>query len=135
MPAEQKAEKTLYQRLGGYDAIAAVIDDLFRALKSDPRFGRFGTGRSLDSRRRAQQLLVEQMCELAGGPCFYTGRDMKTAHAGLGITESEWEVNTAYTAAALDRNGIGEAEKAEFLAIFSRFKDDIVEEKSPNNFP
>src|SRR5215467_5306512 len=85
------SEQTLYHRLGGYDAIAAVIDEFLSRFGSDPRLARFGGGRSLDSRQRTRQLIVEQVCSLAGGPCAYTGRDMKTSHAGLGITRAEWQ--------------------------------------------
>jgi hemoglobin len=85
------AELSLYRRLGGYDAIAAIIDDLFALLRGDPRFSRFGTGRSIDSQQRARQLIVDQICWLSRGPCYYIGRDMNTSHAGLGITEPEWE--------------------------------------------
>src|SRR5256885_15606547 len=121
------AERTLYERLGGYDVIAAVIDDLFARLREEPLFARFASGRSLDSHQRARQLLVDQMCSLAGGPCFYTGRDMKTSHAGLAITEEEWQINIQYTRQAMSKRGIGESEPAEFVAIFESYKPDIVE--------
>jgi hemoglobin len=120
------AGMTLYQRLGGYDTIAAVIDDLMAMLQADARFARFG-GRSVDSRSRTRQLLVDQICALAGGPCVYTGRDMKTAHAGLGITESEWDANLQYTVAALRKHGVAEPEQSEFVSLFNRYKDEIVE--------
>ena len=87
----QKDHDSLYRRLGGYDTIAAIIADQFRLLKEDERFRRFAQGRGLDSRARAQQLTVEQICALAGGPCLYLGRDMKTSHRGLGITAEEWD--------------------------------------------
>ncbi|EUA51856.1 globin [Mycobacterium xenopi] len=118
---------SLYQRIGGYDVIAAIIEDLFNSLRTDPAFARFASGRSFDSQARAHQLLIEQMCDLSGGPCRYLGRDMKTAHAGLGITEAEWNANMQYAAAALAKNGIGEAEKTDFLALFERYRHDIVE--------
>jgi hemoglobin len=118
---------TLYRRVGGYDVIAAVIDDLFTSLRDDPAFSRFGGGRSLDSHARAQQLLVEQICELSGGPCRYLGRDMKTSHAGLAISNAEWDANMRYATAALMKNGVKEAERAEFLALFERYRQDIVE--------
>ena len=120
-------EETLYRRLGGYDVIAAVIDEFLSRFRSDPRFARFGAGRSLDSHQRARQLLVDQICSLAGGPCVYIGRDMKTAHAGLGITEAEWQANLQYASAALEKYGVALREKEEFLAIFQAYKDDIVE--------
>jgi hemoglobin len=107
--------------------IARVVDDVFARLRSDPLFERFGGGRSLDSQRRARQLLVDQLCSLSGGPCFYTGRDMKTSHAGLRITEAEWDASMRHTEAALHTMRIAEPEKAEFLSLFTRYKQDIVE--------
>ena len=128
MSASQgSSDQSLYLRIGGYDLIASIVDDLFALIRADPRFSRFGMGRSLDSNLRARQLLVDQICSLAGGPCFYIGRDMKTSHAGLGITEDEWQANLQLTSDVLKKHGIGERESAEFLDLFSRFKDDIVE--------
>lgn len=120
-------DPTLYQRLGGYDVIAAFVDDLFRMLRTDARFSRFGAGRSIDSHRRARQLIVDQICFLAGGPCFYIGRDMKTSHAGLAITEAEWHFNIEYTKQALRKLNVGEREIDEVVAIFQAYKDEIVE--------
>jgi hemoglobin len=105
----------------------SAVDDLFVQLKADPNFARFATGRSRDSHMRARQLIVDQLCALSGGPCVYIGRDMKTVHAGLGITESEWQANMKYTAAACDKNKVLAKEKEELLALMSRFKEDIVE--------
>jgi hemoglobin len=118
--------QTLYERLGGYDVVASIIDDLLTRMRNDPKMQRFGAGRSTDSLGRARQLLVDQMCALAGGPCVYIGRDMKTSHAGLQITESEWDVNIQYTLEALDKHKIPAKEKAEFIALFERYKADIV---------
>jgi hemoglobin len=120
-------ELSFYRRLGGYDAIAAIVDDLFILLRADPRFSRFGMGRSIDSHNRSRQLLVDQICSLSGGPCYYIGRDMKTSHAGLGITESEWAANLELTRQVLESKGISSREQAEFLSLFERYKDDIVE--------
>ena len=83
-------EKSLYQRLGGYDDIAALTDDFIGRLVADPRFGRFFSGFSVDSKKRLRQHFVEQICAATGGPCIYMGRDMKTAHQGLGLTEADW---------------------------------------------
>ena len=121
------SDASLYRRLGGYDVIAAVIDDLFARMRADPRFERFGAGRSLDSRRRAQQLTVDQICLSSGGPCYYTGRDMRTSHAGLGISESEWAVFLEMITKTLENHSIGPREQSEFLELFERYKNDIVE--------
>jgi hemoglobin len=120
-------EQTLYRRLGGYDVVAAVIDDMFAALRADPAFARFGAGRSIDSHNRARQLLVDQMCELSGGPCVYIGRDMTTSHRGLGISAAEWTANMKHVETALLTHHIAEAERAEFLELFERYRDEIVE--------
>jgi hemoglobin len=122
-----QSTNSLYRRIGGYDVIAAVIDDLFAALRADPAFARFASGRSLDSHNRARQLLVDQMCELSDGPCYYIGRDMRTSHRGLAITDAEWDANMKFADAALVKNTVGPAERAEFLALFERYRDDIVE--------
>jgi hemoglobin len=126
-PLNSPTKDTLYRRLGGYDVIAAVIDEFLSRFGSDPGLARFGGGRSLDSRQRTRQLIVEQVCSLAGGPCVYTGRDMKASHAGLGITETEWQANLRHAAQALEEYGVAPREREEFLAIFQRYKDDIVE--------
>ena len=81
---------TLYARLGGYDAIAAVADDLLARLQADAQLGRFWHHRGEDGLRREKQLLVNFLCASAGGPMYYTGRDMKISHRGLGISESDW---------------------------------------------
>lgn len=126
----QQPELSLYKRLGGYDVIASIIDHLFAPLRADARFSRFGAGRSLDSRKRAQQLTVDQICSLAGGPCYYLGRDMKSSHAGLGITEQEWQANLDLTRRSLQNHGVAEPDQTEFLLIFERYKNDIVEAHS-----
>jgi hemoglobin len=118
---------SLYRRLGGYDSIAGIVDDLFALLRADPRFARFAFGRSTDSHLRAPQLLIDQLCALSGGPCTYIGRDMKTSHAGLGITEDEWETNLRYAQQVLAHHNVARQEQTEFLELFSRYKSDIVE--------
>jgi hemoglobin len=118
---------SLYRRLGGYDVVAAIVDDLFALLRADPSFARFASGRSADSHLRTRQLLVDQLCALAGGPCVYIGRDMRTSHAGLGITEAEWDANMEYARQTLARHDIAPEEQSEFLELFARYKSEIVE--------
>jgi hemoglobin len=129
--AQDKPEKALYTRLGGYDAIAAVVDDFFGRLTKDPQFsGRFFTGHSADSFKKVRQLTVDLTCEAAGGPCYYTGRDMKTTHAGLGITENDWDASVKHLVATLDKFKVPKKEQAELLKIVSSLKGDIVEKKT-----
>lgn len=84
---EKKA--TLYERVGGYDALAAVTDDFLGRMAADKALARFLAGHSEDSLKRIRQLIVDQLCAATGGPCVYIGRDMKTAHKGMGISKAE----------------------------------------------
>jgi hemoglobin len=121
-----KAEKTLYQRLGGYDKIAAVADDFIGRLAADPRFAKFFAGFSVDSKKRLRQHLVDQLCAAAAGPCVYTGRDMKTTHAGLGISEDDWNAAAIHLVESLDKNKVPKKEKEDVLAFVTTLKKDIV---------
>ena len=84
-------EKTLYERLGGYDAISAVANDLPR-LQTDPQLGRFWAHRGEDGVKREKQLLIDFLCASAGGPVYYRGRDMVLTHRGMRISEKDWNV-------------------------------------------
>ena len=120
-------KKSLYARLGGYDAIAAVVDDFIGRLATDKRFERFFTGFSEDSKKRLRQHILDQFCVAAGGPCVYMGRDMRTTHKGLGITEADWDAAAKHLVESLDKYKVPEAEKNELLAFVVTQKKDIVE--------
>jgi hemoglobin len=121
--------KSLYQRLGGYDAIAAVTDDFIGRLATDRQLARFFVGHSEDSLKRIRQHVVDQLCAATGGPCVYTGRDMKTSHKGIGISEADWTTAVNHLVATLDKFKVPEQEKGELLAALSPLKSDIVEKK------
>jgi hemoglobin len=126
-PPQMKAQDaSLYKRLGGYDALAAVTDDFLGRLATDPQLGRFFKGLSTDSQKRTRQHVVDFLCLAAGGPCAYTGRDMKTAHTGLNITEDDWNASVKHLVATLDKFKVPEREKNEVLAAISGLKGDIV---------
>ncbi|HEU0020809.1 MAG TPA: group 1 truncated hemoglobin [Dehalococcoidia bacterium] len=120
-------EKSLYQRLGGYDAIAAATDDLLQRVTSDPEIGFYWRGHSTDSMKRDRQLVVDFLCQALGGPVIYRGRDMKTSHAGLNISEHDWQIFVDHTVATLEKFQVPEKERQEFLACAASLKDDIVE--------
>jgi hemoglobin len=126
-PVGGQDKKSLYTRLGGYDAIAAVVDDFITRLATDKRFERFFSGFSDDSKKRLRQHILDQFCVAAGGPCVYMGRDMKTTHKGLGITEADWDAAAKHLVEALDKYKVPEAEKNELLAFVVTQKKDIVE--------
>lgn len=125
----ETSEPTLYTRLGGYDAIAAVSDDFIVRLATGKRLGRFVVGLSDDSKKKLRQHLVDFLCNATGGPCLYLGRDMKTAHKGLGIDEEDWKEGVDALVATLNKFKVPEKEKSEVLAAVGGLKPDIVEKK------
>ena len=127
--ADQHMEQSLYKRLGGYDAIAAVTDDFIGRLAGDKSLQRFFAGHSKDSLGRIRQLVVDQLCAATGGPCIYIGRDMKSSHQGMGISEADWNAAVGHLVATLDKFKVPDREKKEVLGAVSSFKNDIVEQK------
>ena len=121
------AGPSLYKRLGGYDAIAAVSDDFIGRLAADKQLSRFLVGMSDNSKARLRQLVVDQLCMATGGPCLYIGRDMRTAHKGLAITGADWDLAMKYLTESLDKFKVPQKEKDELLAIASSLRADIVE--------
>ena len=126
-PASAQSGDSLYKRLGGYDALAAVTDDFIGRLIADPALRRFFDPFSTDSKARIRQLVVDQLCVATGGPCVYTGRPTKTAHAGAGITEKDWDASVVHLTATLDKFKVPDKEKAEVLALVATLKPDIVD--------
>lgn len=125
--ASAQNNKSLYKRLGGYDALAAVTDEFIKALATDAKLGRFFVGASDNSKARIRQLVVDQLCAATGGPCIYIGRDMKTSHKGLGITEEDWNIAVKHLVATLTKFKVPEKEQKEVAAAISGLKADIVE--------
>jgi len=120
-------KKSLYQRLGGYDAIAAVTDDFITRLATDKELSRFFVGLNTESKKRVRQHVIDLLCATAGGPCLYLGQDMKTAHTGLGITERDWNRSVKALVQTLDKFNVGKQEKDELLTAISGLKKDIVQ--------
>jgi hemoglobin len=120
-------EKTLHERLGGYDAIAAVANDLLPRLQADSQLGRFWEHRGDDGIEREKQLLIYFLCSNAGGPLYYTGRDMKVSHKGMRINESDWSVFIGHVHATLDKFQVPQQEHDEVVAFIESTKSDIVE--------
>jgi hemoglobin len=119
-------EKTLYERLGGYDAIAAVADNLLPRLENDTQLGRFWANRGDDGIAREKQLLVDYLCSSAGGPLLYTGRDMLTSHRGMGITDSDWQIFIGHLKATLAEFQVPGKEQDDVLAFIDSTRADIV---------
>jgi hemoglobin len=107
-------------------APSPVTDDFVGRLGGDPQLHRFFTGLSTDSQKKLRQHVVDFLCSATGGPCVYTGRDMKTSHTGLGITEADWDSSVKHLVATLDKFKVPEKEKNEVLGAISGLKGDIV---------
>lgn len=121
------AEKSLYERLGGYDGIAAVSDDFLGRLEHDGKLGRFFVGLSDDSIGRVRQHVVELVCFASGGPCIYTGRDMKTSHKGLEITGEDWKRMLSLFGETMKAKHVPEKEQKDMAAVVGPLEKDIVE--------
>lgn len=121
------SEKSLYERLGGYDALAAVAGDLLPRLQSDPQLGRFWSHRGEDGVAREKQLLIDFLSSNAGGPVYYTGRDMKTSHQGMKISSGDWAAFLGHLGATLDAFQVPQAERDDVVAFIESTKSDIVE--------
>ena len=120
-------EKTLYERLGGYDVIASFVTDYIGFMRADPQFDKYASSRGKDKRMRDLQLTIDYVCKITGGRNYYMGRDMKTTHAGLGITASEWDQNMQYLERALDKNNIPKKEKEEVIRLVADIRPAVVE--------
>jgi hemoglobin len=116
-------EKSLYDRLGGKDAIKAVVDDFVANVVADARINAFFANANADDLKAK---LVDQICEATGGPCKYTGKSMKEAHAGMGVKEEHFNALVEDLVKSLDKFQVGEKEKGELLAALGSMKGDIV---------
>ena len=120
-------QPSLYERLGGYDAIATATDDLLERLMNDPELGGYWKGASYDNQRKARQLIVDFMVAAAGGPANYTGRDMKLSHDGMHIDDHDWDIFMRHSKATLEHLNVPAQETTEVLGFFDSLKKDIVE--------
>ena len=120
---------TLYKSLGGKKAIVAVVDDFVGRAAADNRIKGFFKATASDPERLAKfkKNLVDQICEAAGGPCKYTGKDMKTAHDGMGIASGDFDALVQDLVAALDKFSVKDADKQALLGVLGPMKKDIVE--------
>jgi len=120
--------KSLYARLGGYDAIAAVVDDLLPRLREDSLLARFWTSpRSVDTNNRERQLAIDFIAAAAGGPTIYLGRDMKLAHTGMGINKADYAAFMRCLSLYLDKFQVAEPERGEVVAFALSLEPEIAE--------
>ena len=120
-------QNSLYDRLGGYDGITAFADDLMRRLQGDTQLGRFWQNRGDDGLAREKQLLIDYLCSSAGGPMYYTGRDMKTLHKGMKISESDWSRFLEHAGATMKTLQVPQQECDDVVSFVLSLNGDIVE--------
>jgi hemoglobin len=124
MPTSAVAQtRTLYERLGGYDAILAVVDASIKNIAADRRINRFFAKANVARLRRQ---LADQICVASGGPCIYTGRDMKSAHAGMGIKNSHFNALVQDVSKALKTFKVPAREQRELVMLLAPARKDIV---------
>jgi hemoglobin len=124
-------EKSLYDRLGGKKAIAAVVDEFVGRVAADARINAFFSATASDPARlkKFEGNLVDQICQASGGPCKYTGKDMKSAHMGMGVSAADFDALVQDLVGALDKFNVGAREKDQLLGALAPMKGDIVEKK------
>jgi hemoglobin len=122
-------QKSLYERLGGLDAISAVVDEFIKIAGADGRINK-KFARTAQNGARVRLHFIEQICMLTGGPCKYTGDSMKKAHHNMGLTEGEWNAGVEDLTKALDKFNVPAQEKNDLLTALAQFKKEIVEVKS-----
>jgi hemoglobin len=117
------AQKPLYDRLGGKDAIVAVVDNFVGRLAKDARINARFSNSDIP---HLKLMLVEQICEAAGGPCKYSGKDMKTAHKGQNVTDDEFNALVEDLKGTLDEFKVPAPEQKDLLGALGPMKPDIV---------
>jgi hemoglobin len=119
--------ESLYKRLGGYAAISAVVDDLAERLAKNEQLGRFYTHRGVDGVAREKQLTKDFITAKTGGPLYYTGRNMKLAHAGMRMNKSDWTIFMKLVNETLNKFVVPPQEKKEVINFIDSLSDVIVE--------
>ena len=119
---------SLYDRLGGLDAIKAAVDSWVVRVAGDDRINRKFERTDIP---RLKKEVADQLCEATGGPCNYTGRSMRVTHAGMKTTAGEFDVVMQHLGATLDELHIPKPDQDELVELLRPMRDDIVEVESP----
>jgi len=125
-------QKTLYERLGGLKGITMVSDDFINRLVANKTLNQnpaINAGRISSPPPYLKFQVSQLICEVSGGPCKYTGKSMKEAHAHLNISEKEWEIMAAEFKKSLNKFKVPAAEQKELFEIVGKTKADIVVRK------
>jgi hemoglobin len=116
--------QSLFERLGGMSAITSVVEDFVARCAGDSRINQKFARTNIP---RLKAMLIDQVCEAAGGPCHYSGRDMRTTHTGMHVTAGEFDALVEDLVATLNKFGVGKTEQDELLGVLGPMKPDIVE--------
>lgn len=129
--AQQPQQRTLYQRLGGYDVIAAVVDDFLGRFGSDPQLAPFLGGLNAAAGARVRQHFIDFTCARTGGPCLYNGRDMRATHEGLPIGNDHFDAVVRHFGDALSAQKVGQREREEVLTMLRSLRTEVVSKGGP----
>jgi hemoglobin len=116
-------KRSLYDRLGGYNAISAVVDDFVANVAADKRINKFFAKADVP---KLKARLTDQLCQASGGPCYYAGADMKTAHAGMGIRNKDFDALVQDLVKSLNKFKVPKAEQNEIASVLLPMRKDIV---------
>ena len=119
-------QPTLYKRLGGREGIRSVVDDFVAFLVADPRVNARFTKLTPAQVEKLKTNASDQVCEATGGPCSYLGKDMKSAHMGMKISEAEWNATVEDLIKALDKRNVPKKDQEELIGLLAPMKKDIV---------
>lgn len=123
---EKEEDNSLYARLGGKDAITAVVDEFLANVVADDRINGFFSETTESGLNNLRTQLIDQICDAAGGPCTYNGLSMVEAHTGMNITDEDFNAMVEDLVAALDTFEVPETEKGELLTVLGGLKSEIV---------
>ena len=119
---------SLYERLGGLEAITSVVDSFVARCADDIRINSKFERTDIP---RLEKMLVDQVCEATGGPCSYSGRDMRRTHDGMAVTAGEFDALVEDLVLTLGEFDVPRAEQQELLGLLAPMRGDIVEVESP----
>jgi hemoglobin len=123
MDTTTNKKPTLYERLGGEEGLRKIVNDILDRNLNNPDIAHHFQKVDMN---RLKQLVFEFFSMGIGGPHQYTGRDMRTAHMNLNVTEKDFLRGNDDVLLALQENGVGEAEQNEVIAILNSMKNDVV---------
>ena len=126
MQEPRAAAPSVYKQLGGREGIALVVDDFVANVVADDRINARFKAMKPEQVSKFKSNLADQICDATGGPCAYVGRDMKTTHKGMNVTEAEWNATVEALVKALDKNNVPAGAKNALLGALGPMKPDIV---------